>query len=416
MDTRDSGLGVGATTFFLPAALVALLLPLLAGQPIAPAARATPPAETAPASALDAMAPLPRASGLLLLEAHLGRPATRVDTGAATYLLATVPDPILSRLDYTYDRYLDAIQRALERAGYRLDRFDIPWMRQRGQLEEQLKNATGALAPEFARKPGLMLFRSDEQAPLLVFIVGETPTGGVQKEAFANALTQIADMQSWTGAGPREPWRPCDPARNAGEPCRVLRVLGPSFTGSGESVGRGLKEWLATTPFTGPEPTVRLVTGGATGIGYTSPMFSPDSTRFPEGQLDVAATILPDAIVRDAFIRYLTTVQGASCRNIALLTEANTAYGRALNTSKVEYDNQGRVVTKLDECGSDILTLPFPLHIAELRGEAERARPAEAAQPVDVIGSGRRNLPIGLTEGRVDRSVVAWASTQEAAS
>src|SRR5574341_2378047 len=47
-------------------------------------------------------------------------PRTEVELG---FLIATVPDPIDSRFDYLFDRHLDAAQRALESAGYVLDRF-----------------------------------------------------------------------------------------------------------------------------------------------------------------------------------------------------------------------------------------------------------------------------------------------------
>jgi len=43
------------------------------------------------------------------------------------FLIATVPDPIESRLPIFFDRFLGSIQRAAERAGYVLDRFDLPW-------------------------------------------------------------------------------------------------------------------------------------------------------------------------------------------------------------------------------------------------------------------------------------------------
>jgi hypothetical protein len=43
------------------------------------------------------------------------------------FLIATVPDPKDSSLGYLFDRYLAAIQRALETAGYVLDRFEPPW-------------------------------------------------------------------------------------------------------------------------------------------------------------------------------------------------------------------------------------------------------------------------------------------------
>ena len=43
------------------------------------------------------------------------------------FLIATIPDPIDSRLPYLFDRNLSSIQRAAEADHYVLDRFDLPW-------------------------------------------------------------------------------------------------------------------------------------------------------------------------------------------------------------------------------------------------------------------------------------------------
>lgn len=419
-DLRDTG-GLRLSTFMVPAALLALLLPALAVTPGAPSQPAATQAEEGAVADGGSGAPA-ASSALRMLEAHLGRRSTAGDLGAVRGLVALVPDPVLSRLDYTYDRYLDAIQRALETDGYRLDRFDVQWMRQRSTLEEQLKAATGAEPPAFARQPGLLLFRHDQRAPLLMFLVGETPTGGVQKDALEDALTQYAGLKGWLIG--RDAAGAADAARNppvvdapacgdgpAANP-RVLPIVGPSFSGSGESVGRALREWFATMRFDGRRPCARVVSGAATTISYNSPIFSPDSQPLPE--LMFSTTIVPDFVARNAFIHYLTSVQGVSCRRVALLTEANTAYGRHFSDEDPE---DHRYALKYDDpCGRDVLTLPFPLHIAELRREAERARPSQTPDPTDLLGPSRRNLPIGLTEGRVDRSVVAWASDQEAAT
>jgi len=42
------------------------------------------------------------------------------------YLIATVPDPKDSRLDYMFDRYLEVIQLAIGEAGYTFDHYWLP--------------------------------------------------------------------------------------------------------------------------------------------------------------------------------------------------------------------------------------------------------------------------------------------------
>jgi hypothetical protein len=416
-DRLDTG-GVRVASLVVPAALVALLIPVMAGRPGPAVQSVTTPSGSEPAE--NGPQGLSRnSSGLRMLEEHLGRPASRYDAAAVRQIIATVPDPILSRLDYTYDRYLDAIQRALETDGYRLDRFDIQWMRPRNTLEAQLKEATGDEPPAFARQPGLMLFRHDQRAPLLVYLVGETPTGGVQKDAMTDALTQYAGLEGWL-AGPATAPPATAPPETAPPSCqggvsgarRDVLVLGPSFSGSGESVGRALREWYLATRFDGVRPCARVISGAATALNYNSPIFSPDSQALEE--LDLSTTVVPDFVARNTFIHYLTSAQGVSCRHIAVVTEANTAYGRHFTDQDPQ--DYSYALKYDDPCSRDVLTLPFPLHIAELRGEAERARPARAQAPTGLLAPARRNLPIGLTEGRIDRSVVAWASDQEAAT
>src|SRR5262245_9563963 len=45
------------------------------------------------------------------------------------YLIATVPDPIDTRLDHLFDRALDAIRRAIGSADYLFDSYWLPWDR-----------------------------------------------------------------------------------------------------------------------------------------------------------------------------------------------------------------------------------------------------------------------------------------------
>src|SRR5206468_4837370 len=88
-------------------------------------------------------------------------------------LIAVVPDPLDSHLDWAFDAALESIRRAFERAGYVPDRYWLPW---RPELDT-LPGAAATAAALRARAPGVILFRSAEQTDLaLVYLVGETPT------------------------------------------------------------------------------------------------------------------------------------------------------------------------------------------------------------------------------------------------
>ena len=118
--------------------LGALLIPLLAMLTITlpvlgRSARTTAPTQglaTSPSTAVPgsesgpAQASTPRTAGASALLRAFGEGQVR----ASRRIVATVPDPIdAANVAYTFDRYVDAIQRAMEAANYTLDRFDLPW-------------------------------------------------------------------------------------------------------------------------------------------------------------------------------------------------------------------------------------------------------------------------------------------------
>ena len=189
-----------------------------------------------------------------------------------TTLIASLSDPTDSRLGYDFDMATEAIQRTIESEGYTLDRFRLPWLdsgtpaRQHfatgsRQSRTRLRFAAvpnaprtvaGGTAPPAAlqtalrgtsheRQPGTILFRIDRDPPrsdqpaspqelLLLLLVGETPTWGIQQEALMTSLN-IA----WT----------LDFQRNTKAPDRApaIRILAPTFSGTADSMARVLRTW-----------------------------------------------------------------------------------------------------------------------------------------------------------------------------
>ena len=107
-----------------------------------------------------------------------------------------------------------------------------------------------------------MLFR-DLLSPkgrrlLVLFLVGETPTAGIHKEAFESALRQIDKLSVL--------YQPETP---------TIPILGPSFSGSAESMETAIRNWLAETRelagiAQGQKLTVQIVSGSATAIPIAS--------------------------------------------------------------------------------------------------------------------------------------------------
>jgi hypothetical protein len=129
------------------------------------------------------------------------------------FLIATLPDPSFGPLRYEFDSYLGALQSALGADGYLLDRFDLPSLT--SSSDKSFTDASTTKAhPEGTRRAGVMLFRKEEPARkdraaserlLVVLIVGETPTGGIDAAMLHDALGQIGWLNGWNGGAPSAP-------------------------------------------------------------------------------------------------------------------------------------------------------------------------------------------------------------------
>lgn len=383
-------------SLLVPTALLALILQLLAGTtPHSESLKEQGASDGAAESSSEYL------NAKRLLSGHLKREwqgHRDPGLGKLDFLIATVPDPVVSRLDYTFDRYFDAIQRAIEAAGYRLDRFDLPWARARATLDAQLAYTNGhspnAGGPEFARYPGVLLFTKRDGAEgatgLVLYLVGETPTSGANQIALTIALNEIAAL-CWSESAATPLLSPtCE--------SRTIRMLAPSFSGSRRSLEIALTEWPGTAQYLNPDKPFDLVSGTVTSVSQLSGL--PANT--------LKTTALPDAAFLTGVLHYLKTDLGADCREIAFLTEGS-GFGQGLRHVLEELrwsDDDG-------SCG--VLSLTFPLHLSELRREAERTRTRKATLPTNALSGVDEHIPIGDT-GRIDRSVVGLTSTEDAAS
>ena len=271
-------------------------------------------------------------------------------------LLATVPDPIDSRLPNFFDSFVESIASAAEASGYTLDRFAFPWTE---------ADATGQKGQPLWRQtihdsnPGLILFRNPRQQELLlVFVVGETPTTGIHKQALFSALDQMAQFYPWDPHHAELP--PEFPTIKSLSASGGLRIMGPAFSGSAVSLRFVLDSWLKSR---GSNPNVhfQIISGSATAI---------DPSRFSEVGHDQAAfhaTVPPDRETLQAAACY---IEHLGYPRIAILTERNTAYGQNLAHDIAEGEKESGKPQALCRDATqplEILDLPFPLHISELR-------------------------------------------------
>ncbi|HUI25030.1 MAG TPA: hypothetical protein VL403_03010 [Candidatus Kryptonia bacterium] len=283
------------------------------------------------------------------------------------FLVATAPDPIDATSGFLFDQHLDAIERAMAAADYLPDRFSLPWQCAQDAKKKCAEKAGAAepacaLATLYRDQPATFLFRKPSSRRLMVlFVVGETPTWGVHKAALQHAL-DYACVRRRSGRGQQV----CDPP---------VGLLAPTFSGATESLRIALREWLDPKdgdPDVRP-PSFRIVSGSATDYGNKATL---DALSVDGFHATTASSEAQIGIIR----QYLEQLGADPC-SVALLKEANTAYGRGATASTRWQDRCGQPHANGARAPEDWLQLPFPISISQVRMAYDRSqmlRPAAA--------------------------------------
>ena len=111
-----------------------------------------------------------------------------------TFLIATVPDPKATSLALFFDRSIESLIWAAADAGYSFERWWLPWKTtpNKDLLLLTDRKAQNKEQERSVAEPGLIVFRGTQPGQaLLLFLVGETPTSGINKKAFGRALGYI---------------------------------------------------------------------------------------------------------------------------------------------------------------------------------------------------------------------------------
>jgi hypothetical protein len=313
-------------------------------------------------------------------------------------LIATVPDPVESGLGSLFDDFVDSIEHAATADGYNLDQFFNPWPSpdqltntQKDDQSDGRADSSGEsgiekrLIPIYEKVPGLMLFRKTDEEPkrlLVLFVVGETPTTGIHKGAFEDALAQASKLISDQEAT-------CRSGRN----CQSsIKVVGPSFSGSATSMKLAIAEWSNRRPRGSSTPKVEIISGSATSI---------EPETFASLDVTYHATIIPDKFTMPALLLWLNKEHG---QGVAILSEENTSYGTQLTKAEPGLD---------PENPWKMLYLRYPLHIAELQRAAERKVQTAKTGAATTPSLSNPNLPLDTHESHTRRDVLPLYSTAE---
>lgn len=343
--------------------------PAAAGGPSIGSGTEIPRPSAATRDTLTTLADSAARSGYSLLREFLGAdwhdPQLRaVDTFELGILIATLPDPYDSHLDWSFDAGMEAIRRGFETSGYVMDRFWLPG-------RDSIQRTKSKYVPLRELRPGVMLFRhgqADARRLRLLYLVPELPTRGVHKEALQWALAERNELLGERGSVIRPETGP-------------VRIIGPNFSGSALSLKLALGNWLARHP----GDTVALVSGSAT---------SPANLRLldrPTERMRFSATINSDQSLGAVFEEQVLPGLGLKPAQVALLQESSTQYGQGLlagdsTDDKKSSKGAGTALSDSAERAGpsrerQFVVIPFPMSISSLRTEYQRVPAGKAASP-----------------------------------
>jgi hypothetical protein len=299
---------------------------------------------------------------------------------AADYLVAVVPDPVHTHLALMFDRLVDTVQQGLQDSGYQYIRAVIPW--DHGEHTEppafESRLAVEDYEAERAKLPGLMAFRKPgppdgQRRYLFVFLVGESPTGGIVKPQFHTAIEWI---------------------KSAKTPLHGLRILGPTFSGSLAS----LAELLGGTA--NPGGPSFIFSGAVSGRSAVT-SFKCEQDKFRA--TFVSFHEADDAAIK-RFLRFLAP-RGFGKGHIAILSEDESGYGGFLGTPACK----GHEVPDADACGR-CLRMYFPREISRLRAAYQGL--AAKQRDAGIQSAPREILPLNLEISGAEGDTVPAFSKQ----
>lgn len=287
------------------------------------------------------------------------------------FIIALVPDPVHTRLALSFDRTVEVIQEAAQDTNYGFVEAFPPWDSRAHPESTDPAARLEAEAYAHAREdfPGVLAFRNLKREPtasqrhLFVLLVAESPTRGVVKKQFLHAVHWIQATAATSPDGPM----PADQLN--------LRILGPSFSGSLDSLAQ-----LLHCPGSACYGESHIFSGSisnrAAVLGFLSRERDLSSTFASFQEAD-------DVMIR-RFREHLAGL-GHGSQSLAILSEDETEYGdagtRLAPQSGSEDDEEhGSVGPNVSssgcppakdahdlEAGKGCLYLYFPREISRLR-------------------------------------------------
>jgi len=318
-----------------------------------------------------------------------------------TAMMAVLPDPIHTHMSLVFDRSIEATNLATESANYVMDRYWLPW---RPVTSAASAESAGQESGGAESEPGLLLFRWNGSAAetgepgargttlIYIFLVSDTSTDGINGEQFSHAVDYIQQV--------------CGEFRECYGKTGAVRILGPTFSGSLYSLRR-LVQSRAPQQFIAYSGTVSSTCAMQDQGLVKSPnheCLSGDEKPLRVANLEFHSFVTDTETAIAEFVTFLKSGKHISrCGEhpeVAILSEAATAYGKASRPSGKNNETPGEAAGKgLDD--SCYASFAYPREISNLRNAYRPAAKGTTASPP----AGAENyLPLDLSDLEPNKS------------
>lgn len=332
-------------------------------------------------------------------KAPVGRTLPSSLPSSVRFAIASVPNPITTHLPLTFDRMIEVIEQAAQDDKYEYDSSWFPWnevSKDYPLLSDQRKaDADQDFQQE---QPGLVIFRrslvpesndSPYRDGLVVFVVAEQPTGGINRDEFDRALDWLKLLGTLT-------------------PERGLHILGPSFSGSLPSLDQALDSDKIKQSVGAPVIPVSV----SSGTISSEPGFFWFRARVVKNHSGSFRTAMEgDPLMVERFLDYLDH-QGYSLGRVAVISEDETAFGSTKEEKadpispiggSLKTDEKAETKDHQNHCHcneelewKDSIHLYYPRDIATLRSAYEKQSVFSTGKPSS--GSSSTTLRGDLSE------------------
>lgn len=281
-------------------------------------------------------------------------------------IIATVPDPDKTEMRLEFDRDIDALEKAAAIREFSFTGYWFPWNpRQSTSPPHKEEDVEAALLR--LEQPGILLFHNERGERLFIFIVGETPTSGIDRAQMVSALRYRQDLIKSNGQPEEPPAQNVPPVeltpgnvRTAATLTGPLMIAGPHYSGSLLSLGEVLYEGnlLGAAKIVSPENASDLLID----------KFNDKFCKSHPGCL-FRSLSLPVKKKNASALEYLQRL-GYQRQQIAELIEDESGFGTATHDSE---DADASDKTKQPVCGEGFCTvLTFPRELSAVRSLSDR--------------------------------------------